>query len=75
MFLAYQITGFINQPYVKSRWANQRYFLHAYLERSKVKGGFKICRYTELKMLLVNQIAEFLKQLYLKKHNAHRPDI
>ena len=50
-----------------STWVNQHDILHAGTDWMKVKGDFKICCWAGSKMLSTNQIAEFLKQIYLKK--------
>ena len=41
----------------------------------KVKGDFKISCWAVSKMLSTNQIAEFLKQIYLKKDWVNQRDI
>lgn len=52
---------------------SHRDFLHIDIDWRKEKGDLKIFGWQGSKMLLANQIAKFLKQLYVKKDEVSQP--
>ena len=57
---ANEISGFLNQLYLKSNYVNQRSFFHAEEDWKKIKGDLKIFSWVWSNMLSTNQITEFL---------------
>lgn len=54
---AVQISGFLNQLYLKSNWVNQCDVLYAWIDLRKIKADMNVFSRVLSKMLSVNKIA------------------
>ena len=69
-----QIQGFLNHLYLSSNWVDQHDFLYTNMDQVNVKNASNIFSWLVLKMLLANQIAKFLNQLYFRNKLMNQLD-
>ena len=67
MLLGNQMTGFLNQLYLKKKMMNRVDFWHVDKDSRNAKPSLKILSWTWLKMLSTDQIPGFLNPVYPKK--------